>query len=943
MADRQQQGSLQDVLDTLHALYVEGRQEASALLEQFQQSVEAWQVADEILRGYSNNQVACYFAASTMKMKISASYHQLPADTRAALRDTLFNHVVSTDSTEARAQLCLAIAYLALQMVEWTNPVETLIDKLSVAGSRGAVVLLQTLKYLVEECYSERLRIGHNRREEMYKKLRAGCSRTLEIVEAAMQMHKSTGQLDDNVKILCFQCTSSWLRMCNVPVTTLTQCQIIFAPFEVLKDVDADAKLYEAACDCVCSTLYVCEHTAEYSQLAFMLVPKVIELVDVFFKCVSTNDVGKAEDLCRVFTEMAEAFLEHIATTPGEGFGDLLSVQILLKCLETGSIPMAKIMLNFWFRLSEEVFRRKEGIEFSDLDPGVKAKHVEAVLFPYRPIIQEIVQHLITLMQLESDHTGVPSTNSDMKEFRTDIFDMLRDLAFINGSINLLTFVFKSMVEGEQKAWTSVESHLWLIETMCVGIKPEDDSPVILELLKVVLSFPTEVNVALQSTALGVLAELSRWFYNHPQYLGDVLTFVCGRAHIAGLGLPCMTTLCDLAEACQHNLLPHFDTLLQVAAAVDTLNLDTPAVIQLLSALGYVIGKVPRAKAATAVQQLVDHEVTGLRKVAELRNFSSVVHYLDRIAAIFKNINCQDKEQPHPCQQVVINLWPLLSSLGTEFVAEGHVMEHWCRLIRFCLRLLESSGKPLLSPLLHVLVTMYDSQQHSSFLYLASVCVDLFATDAECVPFLTDMMSHFSNRVLTTHLVHYADLVNNPHTVDDYYRLCVRFMQNIPLSLIRLPCMNSIVSRALAGLVLHHREAAASISRFFTDLIRCASDSAYANQSQGNAVELKQNLDVLLEQNGLALVNQVISASCGSVPYHLLGLHADVLYALLCVVPMGLTQWLQQALSAVQRSTTTGLEIVTEGQLSEYYRSLTTVTGQRAMRLVMQEFYNLFR
>lgn len=88
--------------------------------------------------------------------------------------------------------------------------------------------------------------------------------------------------------------------------------------------------------------------------------------MDVFLKCVSAGDSSKAEDLCRVFTEMAESFLEHIANTPGEGFGDLVTVQILLKCFEAGSMPIAKIMLDFWFRLSEEVFRRKEQIEYSD-------------------------------------------------------------------------------------------------------------------------------------------------------------------------------------------------------------------------------------------------------------------------------------------------------------------------------------------------------------------------------------------------------------------------------------------------------------------------------------------------------------------------------------------------------------------------------------------------
>lgn len=108
-----------------------------------------------------------------------------------------------------------------------------------------------------------------------------------------------------------------------------------------------------------------------------------------------------------------------------------------------------------------------------------------------------------------------------------------------------------------------------------MGIKAEEENPVVLEVLKVVLSFPTDVHVALQSSALGVLSELARWFNLHPQYLGDVLTFICARAHITGLGLSCMTAVCDISEMCQSNMLPHFDTLLQVSREPEVLLLKT--------------------------------------------------------------------------------------------------------------------------------------------------------------------------------------------------------------------------------------------------------------------------------------------------------------------------------------------------------------------------------
>lgn len=88
----------------------------------------------------------------------------------------------------------------------------------------------------------------------------------------------------------------------------------------------------------------------------------------------------------------------------------------------------------------------------------VQQKDIEmaAILTPFRPIVQEIVRNLTRLVALDSNHSGIHQTNSDMKEFRTDIYDMMRDVAFISGSVNLLSFIYKSMVEGEQKAWNQV-------------------------------------------------------------------------------------------------------------------------------------------------------------------------------------------------------------------------------------------------------------------------------------------------------------------------------------------------------------------------------------------------------------------------------------------------------------------------------------------------------
>lgn len=71
------------------------------------------------------------------------------------------------------------------------------------------------------------------------------------------------------------------------------------------------------------------------------------------------------------------------------------------------------------------------------------------------------------------------------------------------------------------------------------------------------------------------------------------------------------------------------------------------------------------------------------------------------------------------------------------------------------------------------MVMLYTAHHHSCFLYLGSVLVDEYATDANCVPGLLDMLQAFITPTFTI-LQEANGLKNHPDTVDDFFRLCAR-------------------------------------------------------------------------------------------------------------------------------------------------------------------------
>lgn len=136
---------------------------------------------------------SCYFAAQTMRTKIQLSFHELPPEAHASLRDSLMENILKINEHTNNAivtqvsilysliflemnllkilfclafinrfifshlQLCLALADLALQMSSWQKPVVDLINRFG-----GSTVylwpLLEILTVLPEEVNSRSLR-----------------------------------------------------------------------------------------------------------------------------------------------------------------------------------------------------------------------------------------------------------------------------------------------------------------------------------------------------------------------------------------------------------------------------------------------------------------------------------------------------------------------------------------------------------------------------------------------------------------------------------------------------------------------------------------------------------------------------------------------------------------------------------------------------------------
>ena len=239
----------------------------------------------------------------------------------------------------------------------------------------------------------------------------------------------------------------------------------------------------------------------------------------------------------------------------------------------------------------------------------------------------------------------------------------------------------------------------------------------------------------------------------------------------------------------------------------------------------------------------------------------------------------------------------------------------------------------LMQPLVELMVNLYTEHPLSCLLYIGSVLVDEYGNVAEAAQPLMLMVKSFTQptfRILSED----RGLFNHPDTVDDFFRLCIRCLQQCTLLFLRNDQMDSIVQLAIAGTTLDHRDANLSVMKFLIELTKCT----YVEQSRAefNQVQERQALvESLLGKYGQDIVKGAVNACAGAIQPFMLPDVADVVWELMqfCQAPTLL--WLKNALTTLPSHNPSGAVNATPKQIEEFYN---TIAGANTVKVLWREF-----
>ncbi|XP_001602761.1 transportin-3 [Nasonia vitripennis] len=943
--------SLETVYQAVYSLYnnpdTAEKERASQWLGELQKSVYAWKIADEMLQQKKDLE-SCYFAAQTMRTKIQQSFHELPVVSHVSLRDSLLDHISQINkNTNAIivTQLCLALADLILQMASWQEPV---IDLLQKFGDNPASLwpLLEILTVLPEEVNSRFLRLGANRRQNIVTNFTNNGNGVLEFLTVCLK------NIDDaQIYVRVLRCFTSWITIHAISLTTPLFNTIITLAFEVLKNNMTGSQLHEAAADCVSIVLQVLEeetlrnrdpHTgdpvASLQQLQLDLFSRILNLEQPYHVSVAHEDMDKSTNYCRIFTELSETFLETIVngSMNGKQHYAIKCLDFALMCVGHHDYEVAQITFNLWYRLSEILYQRNN----------------DDLTLVFKPHIERLIGALCRHCQMEPDHLGLIEDGDGFGEFRMRVFELIKDVVFVVGSSHCFRQMFSTLTGGHgtpgqtsAPTWDMTEAALFVMHAVAKNILPEEND-VVPKVVEAILNLPENTHIAVRHTSILLLGELCEWINSHPQSLEPILNFLLNCLSQKGLGSAASNALQSICTACPKHMASHFQGLLQIARSLDNFAISNEAAIGLLKGVAKIMSSIPKGEIDRAMKELCWFQARPLCQLIEQRvpvvraSKTDPVLWLDRLAAIFRHTvpHIDDCNDTHPCLGAINEMWPVLSNTCTTYQQDQRVMERCCRCLKFLVRCLGKQSAHLLEPLVKQIIQLYAGHQHSCFLYLGSILVDVFGNDMEYVSGLLGMLEAFLGPTFTI-LQETDGLKNHPDTVDDLFRLCARFLQTTPVPFLHSTMINSILDCALMACSLDHRDANASVMKFFFDLIHSGRNS----ENRSDFTIRRQLVQDILGEKGQALVMRLLHAAVFSLSTYMMSDVADVIVELTLTSREHISLWLEQAIHQMPMENAGGTPAATPDQLLEFHSTVTGADNPKTVVHALRNFTRLYR
>ncbi|EGZ24276.1 hypothetical protein PHYSODRAFT_359228 [Phytophthora sojae] len=815
-----------------------------------------------------------------------------------------------------------------------------------------STVLAELLLLLVEEADSLAER---GLRQRMQDEVDAWAPAVLDqLLPQVMHDASSTHSVDTQETVL--RALTSWLRYVRVDAEVVVRNPLLHSLLGFLARDD----LFDASVDLA---VEVVRSYAHQNVVVQWLAPRLISLRGAFGAAAEVEDVDTCLGLCRIFTEMGEAYLELLLQQHAVGNDHAALVDLLLDCMGYPDAEVADVSIPFWFRLLEELQRRA----------------TPALLAQYKPRLERLATLCMQKLQFREEFPTLPlDKQQDFKGFRQELGDILRDCcqllgvdAVLQHCVNGLNQIFQA--PAESRSWEAVEAHLHCFRSIAREVERTKsnaealDAPItlIFQHLPQFADHP-----AICYTSCLIVSRYAEWLRAHPAslsaqvgFLNTCVTKSAGDARYAewevaraaasavrALAMDCWSMLGGDIVAFylhieEHELMVVEDQVLileGICAGVASSG-DMARILSLLDQVMKGIGQ--RLTALFASSAAKSHVQVGLN---ELLRLMAIYEYLD-ITKL--------QGEKHPLVMLTEQLWPLINQMLALYRGHDELVERVCRCYKRILRMCGAEIAPLLPQLVDNLLAFYQAEPKSSYLYTASMVLKFFARGRTNSAEMDSLFARMLFTLIETTTPIFAsvnDMEARPDVVEEFFFLMERAVRCVPHVLAApvpgsasgqdRPLMTSMFSCAVAALAISHNDANKAVLCFLeqvyvqsqTEDARVKLASLCTSSNAAHEDSNKMLVSYLLRGVVLGAMSPTrVDSDYGSA--------AGVMLQLAKVngpqLQLWIAEWFEQATAGT--FATAAVNFLTPDEARDFQSELFSAANERAFRRTVRHFGKL--
>ncbi|KAG8864387.1 Nuclear import receptor [Serendipita sp. 405] len=761
---------------------------ANEWLQDFQHTIEAWEVSSTLLMAADSPPPLKMFAAQTLKSKVVYDLNQLPSEQLPLLRDTLVSALqqFSSGPRNTLVQISLALSSLAMQMPDWApTAVQNLIETLGTTPDYVAG-LLQFLAVLPDDVSTNtRIPVSDDEyRTRSQSLLTENCENVLNL----LTMYITAQGITPHIQKLVFEVLSSWVVSGEVSASMVGQTPLFDSMFEAL----ATDQLFDMAGDLLCDLIHETQELDDNMPIVEKIVPRLIALQPQLE--ADKEDPDKLRLWCKIFCEAGETY-RMLIVHHTETFLPL--VQAIAQCAASDDLDIAQLTFNFWYRLGQSLGKQRS-------IPSDISKVYEAVLNTF-------IGHIHFPMDPEST---TAQDQDDFRSFRHDIGDVLKDCCYVLGAdfvldrtYGILADALERGMSGNAVAWQEVEAPLFAMRALGGEIDWTQQNEKILKIMEVLPGLPAHPRV--RYAALMLISRYTPWVAKHPEHILSQLTYITSSFQDSDLEVVSAAghALKYLCQDCRAHLVPYLEQLYGFLATVGPKLMQEDR-LAIYESIGWIISSMPRDIAANTLRKFAVDIFSTIQVVPgqNATHAKVIIDGLEQLEQLLDVVGSFGEDLPPACETTAVEVWAVMSDIIAQYGALPDICDRSTRVIRLGLQIFHRAALPLIPRLLESLTSRFENTGLASYLWAIGKVIQRFGLEDDLPLKSAIQQTYELCTAKCTAIFTQSALRLHSDVVDDYLSIVTPLLEQCPDILFLSPAFPMSFSILVGALQLYNTD-----------------------------------------------------------------------------------------------------------------------------------------